>query len=63
MNRLGCVFAKLTGVLIQADLEVVDRVGRGRVDLSIGSALDIFGGNIRYDDVVAWNKQHDAVAE
>ncbi|GAB9467197.1 hypothetical protein Gpo141_00004552 [Globisporangium polare] len=38
------------------DLEFVKRIGKGTVDLSIGSALDIFGGDIRYDDVVAWNK-------
>jgi hypothetical protein len=28
-----------------------------QVDLSIGSALDIFGGDIRYEDVVAWDKK------
>ena len=41
------------------DLEEVARVGQGRVDLTIGSALDIFGGTgVRYEDVVAWNRQH-----
>ena len=39
-----------------ADLETVTRLGRGRVDLTIGSALDIFGGSgVRYDDAVAFN--------
>ncbi|RLN90389.1 hypothetical protein BBJ28_00015381, partial [Nothophytophthora sp. Chile5] len=28
-----------------------------KVDLSIGSALDVFGGDIRYEDVVAWDKK------
>ncbi|TYZ68569.1 hypothetical protein PybrP1_006096 [[Pythium] brassicae (nom. inval.)] len=37
------------------DLEFVKRIGKGKVDLSIGSALDIFGGDIRYEDVVAWH--------
>ncbi len=38
------------------DLELVDRIGRGKVDLTIGSALDIFGGTgIRYADAVAYN--------
>ncbi|DAZ97141.1 TPA: LOW QUALITY PROTEIN: hypothetical protein N0F65_004755, partial [Lagenidium giganteum] len=41
------------------DLELVQRVGNGKVDLSIGSALDIFGGAIKYRDVVAWQKQHN----
>jgi phosphoribosylformimino-5-aminoimidazole carboxamide ribotide isomerase len=41
-----------------ADLEEVTRVGRGRVDLTIGSALDIFGGSgVKYADVVAFNKR------
>jgi phosphoribosylformimino-5-aminoimidazole carboxamide ribotide isomerase len=40
-----------------ADLALVDRLGGGRVDLTIGSALDLFGGSgIRYDDCVAWNR-------
>jgi phosphoribosylformimino-5-aminoimidazole carboxamide ribotide isomerase len=40
-----------------ADLEEVTRLGQGRVDLTIGSALDIFGGTgVRYADAVAFNK-------
>jgi phosphoribosylformimino-5-aminoimidazole carboxamide ribotide isomerase len=41
-----------------ADLEAVTRLGRGRIDLTIGSALDIFGGaGVRYEDVVAFNRK------
>ena len=41
-----------------ADLEEVTRLGRGRIDLTIGSALDIFGGaGVRYADVVAFNRR------
>ncbi|NGO38039.1 phosphoribosylformimino-5-aminoimidazole carboxamide ribotide isomerase [Limisphaera ngatamarikiensis] len=40
------------------DLERVTEVGRGRVDLTIGSALDIFGGTgVRYADCVAFNRR------
>lgn len=39
------------------DLELVSRLGNGRVDLAIGSALDIFGGKLPYADVVAWGRQ------
>ena len=40
-----------------ADLDTVERLGRGRVDLTIGSALDIFGGSgVRYEDCVAFNR-------
>jgi len=39
------------------DLELVTRAGKGRIDLTIGSALDIFGGTgVRYEDVVAFNR-------
>jgi phosphoribosylformimino-5-aminoimidazole carboxamide ribotide isomerase len=41
-----------------ADLETVARLGRGRIDLTIGSALDIFGGSgVRYEDAVAFNRR------
>jgi phosphoribosylformimino-5-aminoimidazole carboxamide ribotide isomerase len=40
-----------------SDLALVTRLGRGRVDLTIGSALDIFGGKgVRYEDAVAFNR-------
>lgn len=43
------------------DLEEVSRLGRGKIDLTIGSALDIFGGaGVRYADVVAFNRRHAA---
>ncbi|KIV99324.1 1-(5-phosphoribosyl)-5-[(5-phosphoribosylamino)methylideneamino] imidazole-4-carboxamide isomerase [Verruconis gallopava] len=39
------------------DLDVVERLSKGRVDLTIGSALDIFGGSlVRFDDCVRWNE-------
>jgi phosphoribosylformimino-5-aminoimidazole carboxamide ribotide isomerase len=41
-----------------ADLETVTRLSHGRVDLTIGSALDIFGGSgVRYADCVAFNRR------
>ena len=41
-----------------ADLEEVTRVGNGRVDLTIGSALDIFGGSgVTYADAVKFNRR------
>lgn len=42
------------------DLELVKRESSGGVDLSIGSALDIFGGSgVRYADCVRWNQSQD----
>jgi phosphoribosylformimino-5-aminoimidazole carboxamide ribotide isomerase len=46
------------GAASLADLEMVTRLGQGRIDLTIGSALDIFGGSgLRYADAVAFNKR------
>lgn len=43
-----------------ADLELVTRLGAGRIDLTIGSALDIFGGaGVRYADAVAFNRRQE----
>jgi len=39
------------------DLKRVEEIGRGKLDLTIGSGLDIFGGTIKYADVVAWNRR------
>ena len=39
------------------DLQTVKRLSKGRVDLTIGSALDIFGGSrVRLEDCIEWNK-------
>jgi phosphoribosylformimino-5-aminoimidazole carboxamide ribotide isomerase len=40
------------------DLETTSRLGKGRVDLTIGSALDIFGGTgVRYAEALAFNRR------
>ena len=38
------------------DLARVRSLGRGRVDLTIGSALDIFGGDLPLEEVLKWQK-------
>jgi phosphoribosylformimino-5-aminoimidazole carboxamide ribotide isomerase len=44
-----------------SDLEDVARLGQGKIDLTIGSALDIFGGTgVRYQDAVAFNRKMGA---
>jgi phosphoribosylformimino-5-aminoimidazole carboxamide ribotide isomerase len=41
-----------------SDLEEVTRLGQGKIDLTIGSALDIFGGSgVRYEDCVKFNRR------
>lgn len=41
-----------------SDLDRVKALGNNRVDLTIGSALDIFGGSIPYRDVTAWHRKN-----
>lgn len=41
-----------------SDLETVTRLGQGKVHLTIGSALDIFGGRgVHYAEAVAFNRR------
>ncbi|MCP3940655.1 MAG: phosphoribosylformimino-5-aminoimidazole carboxamide ribotide isomerase [Desulfobacteraceae bacterium] len=47
------------GVNNFSDLERVKTLGQNRVDLTIGSALDIFGGKICYRDVVNWHRKNN----
>lgn len=43
------------------DLEQVTRTGQGRIDLTIGAALDIFGGTgVRYAEAVGFNRRWQA---
>jgi phosphoribosylformimino-5-aminoimidazole carboxamide ribonucleotide (ProFAR) isomerase len=40
------------------DLELVKKLSNGKVDLTIGSALDIFGGSsVKFTDCVEWNSK------
>lgn len=43
------------GVGSMGDLELLKELGKGRVDVTIGSALDLFGGCIPYQNVVYLN--------
>jgi phosphoribosylformimino-5-aminoimidazole carboxamide ribotide isomerase len=46
------------GVATMADVLKVEQASGGKLDLTVGSALDIFGGSgVRYADLVAWNRR------
>lgn len=47
------------GVRSLEDLELVRQLGKDRVDATVGSALDCFGGKLKYSDVVAWHKDQN----
>ncbi len=48
------------GVRTLEDLGLVHERGKGLVDVTVGSALDIFGGALSYRDVVAWHRSLSA---
>ena len=44
------------GVRALSDLDFIKSLSVGRVDVTIGSGLDIFGGSlVKYNDCVSWN--------
>lgn len=52
---IPCTYAG--GITTAADLERIKTLGKGRIDFTVGSALDIFGGELAFDQVM---KYHDA---
>ncbi|MDB9741938.1 phosphoribosylformimino-5-aminoimidazole carboxamide ribotide isomerase [Akkermansiaceae bacterium] len=44
------------GVRCLEDLTLIDTLSKGKIDVTVGSALDVFGGSqIKYQDLVEWN--------
>lgn len=46
------------GVHSFADLEKLQKLGKNRVDVTIGSALDLFGGNMSFEKVVLLSREN-----
>lgn len=42
------------GVHSFEDLRLIKKLGHNRVNVTIGSALDLFGGNMKFEDVIAF---------
>jgi phosphoribosylformimino-5-aminoimidazole carboxamide ribotide isomerase len=40
------------GIKDLSDLDLIEELGQGRLDFTVGSALDIFGGEMAYEDVI-----------
>lgn len=49
-NRIPITYAG--GIGSVEDLEIFQEVSKGRLDYTIGSALDLFGGHISYEEIV-----------
>ncbi|MCL2184078.1 MAG: phosphoribosylformimino-5-aminoimidazole carboxamide ribotide isomerase [Chitinispirillia bacterium] len=43
------------GVRDLSDMDLIEKLGCGRVDATIGSSLDIFGGTLPFAEVVKWH--------
>jgi phosphoribosylformimino-5-aminoimidazole carboxamide ribotide isomerase len=46
------------GIRSISDLDMIDNCGNDKIDATVGSALDIFGGKLKYRDVVEWHNKH-----
>ena len=55
---IGLLLAYAGGVASFADVLRVEAASGGNVDVTVGSALDLFGGGgVRYHDLVTWNNR------
>ncbi|TPX30557.1 1-(5-phosphoribosyl)-5-[(5-phosphoribosylamino)methylideneamino]imidazole-4-carboxamide isomerase [Synchytrium microbalum] len=56
-SRIPCTYAG--GAKDISDIDLVNILSNGRIDLTYGSALDIFGGKgVTLSELVAWNQKH-----
>lgn len=46
------------GVRTLADMDIIRKQGNNKIDFTVGSALDIFGGPLKYQEVVSWHKKY-----
>jgi len=45
------------GVASMADVELIDELSNGTLDVTVGSSLDLFGGSgVAYDTLLSWNR-------
>lgn len=56
-NGCGIPTTYAGGISSFEDLESLKMLGKGRIDFTIGSALDIFGGNMPFEKVASFGKQ------
>ena len=59
-SPIPCTYAG--GAMTMGDLDKVKAIGKGNVDLTIGSALDIFGGALAYEAVVSWQRKEEIMS-
>ncbi len=45
------------GIHTLEDIALIQELGRGKLDFTIGSALDLFGGDLSYEEVLKWQSK------
>lgn len=55
-NCEGITSTYAGGIASIRDIEKLGRLGNNKIDFTVGSALDIFGGSLRFEEVAAINK-------
>lgn len=53
-NLEGMTMTYAGGISSMEDLAKLKRLGRAKLDFTVGSALDIFGGKMKFEDVVSF---------
>ena len=49
-SPIDCVYAG--GISSLEEIADIDALGRGKIHYTIGSALDLFGGKLKYDEII-----------
>ncbi|MCQ2494549.1 MAG: phosphoribosylformimino-5-aminoimidazole carboxamide ribotide isomerase [Lachnospiraceae bacterium] len=50
----GCPITYAGGVHSYEDIDILNNAGHGRINMTIGSALDLFGGKLSFDKIVKY---------
>lgn len=53
----GCPITYAGGVHTKEDLQLIKTLGKNKINVTIGSALDIFGGNLVFEEVLDYIKE------
>jgi|TARA_B110000305_G_scaffold90294_2_gene101791 phosphoribosylformimino-5-aminoimidazole carboxamide ribotide isomerase len=56
----GCPITYAGGVRGLDDLQLINEASGGRLDATVGSALDLFGGSgVTYEELIQWNQNYE----
>ena len=45
------------GISTYEDIEIIKKLGKNKINITVGSALDIFGGKLKFEEVLALCKR------